>query len=150
MTLKEQINHDLKNAMRARDQKKLDALRLITAAIKQIEVDERIDVNDERLLVILSKLAKQRHESITQFAAAGRSDLVDQEQFELSLINHYLPQPLSNEEIIAMIEAAIASAHATQMSDMGKVMAQLKTPMQGRADMSKVSALIKERLSTSS
>lgn len=147
MTLKLQISNDLKDAMRARDKKKLDALRLIAAAIKQIEVDERIDVDDDRMLVVLSKLAKQRNESIAQFSAAGRTDLVDQEQFELALINHYLPQPLTDTEIVTLIEQAIATVQAQSITDMGKVMAQLKSPMQGRADMSKVSSMIKEKLS---
>ncbi len=146
MSVKEQINNDLKDAMRARDKKKLDALRLITAAIKQIEVDERIEIDDARMLVILDKLAKQRNESITQFKAAERHDLVEQEQFELGIITHYMPEPLSDAEISAMIEQAVAAVNAEKMSDMGKVMAELKPLMQGRADMSKVSALIKAKL----
>jgi uncharacterized protein YqeY len=147
MTIKDCITSDLKDAMRARDQKKLDALRLITAAVKQIEVDERIEIDEERMLVILDKLTKQRKESISQFQAAGRDDLVAQEQFELDIINHYLPEPLSDAEVEAHISKAIAEVGATKMSDMGKVMAILKPQLQGRADMSKVSALIKARLS---
>ena len=147
MNMKTQIINDLKDAMRARDQKKLDALRLIAAAIKQIEVDERIDIDDTRMLVILDKLAKQRNESITQFKAAGRTDLVEQEQFELALISNYLPEPLSDVEISQMIEQAMVKSCAQKMSDMGKVMAELKPLMQGRADMSKVSAMIKAKLS---
>lgn len=147
MNMKTQIINDLKDAMRARDQKKLDALRLIAAAIKQIEVDERIDIDDTRMLVILDKLAKQRNESITQFKAAGRTDLVEQEQFELALISNYLPEPLSDVEISQMIEQAMVKSCAQKMSDMGKVMAELKPLMQGRADMSTVSAMIKARLS---
>lgn len=146
MTIKERINNDLKDAMRARDKETLNALRLITAAIKQIEVDERIDVDENRMLAILDKLAKQRHESITQYEAAGRTDLVDQEQFELNLISKYLPEPLSETEIIQRVEEAIAAVDAQKMSDMGKVMALLKPLMQGRADMAKVSALIKAKL----
>ncbi len=147
MTIKERINNDLKDAMRARDKDKLGAMRLITAAIKQVEVDERIDVDEARMLVILDKLAKQRNESISQFKAAGRDDLVSQEQFELDIITQYLPEPLSEEEVIAHVEQAIAAVGALKMSDMGKVMAQLKPLMQGRADMAKVSAMIKTKLS---
>ena len=147
MTIKDRISNDLKDAMRARDKKKLEALRLVTAAVKQIEVDERIDVDDERVLVILDKLAKQRKESITQFQAAGRDDLVAQEQFELDIIGHYLPEPLSEAEIEALVSKALAETGAAQMSDMGKVMALLKPQLQGRADMSKISAIIKAKLS---
>lgn len=146
MSIKDQINSDLKDAMRARDQKKLSALRLITAAIKQIEVDERIDVDETRMLVILDKMVKQRNESITQFAAANRVDLVEQEEFELSVINQYMPEPLSETEIANAVELAISAVKAEKMSDMGRVMAELKPQLQGRADMSKVSAMIKARL----
>jgi len=146
MTIKERINNDLKDAMRARDKETLNALRLITAAIKQIEVDERIDVDEARMLVILDKLAKQRNESITQFKAAGRTDLVDQEQFELNLISKYLPEPLTEAEIIQLVDEAVTTVEAKKMSDMGKVMTQLKPLMQGRADMAKVSAMIKSKL----
>jgi uncharacterized protein YqeY len=132
--------------MRAGDKKKLAALRLVTAAIKQIEVDERIAVDDARMLVILDKLAKQRNESITQFRAAGRDDLVSQEEFELALINQYLPEPLSDDEINPLVEETIKALGASKMSDMGRVMAELKPQLQGRADMSKVSAMIKARL----
>jgi uncharacterized protein len=147
MTIKDRLNKDLKDAMRARDQKTLDAIRLITAAIKQVEVDERINVDDERMLIILDKLAKQHNESIAQFQAASRDDLVAQEQFELDIIGHYLPEPLSEAEIAAHITKALAEIGATKMSDMGKVMALLKPQLQGRADMSKVSAIIKAKLS---
>ena len=147
MTIKERLNSDLKDAMRARDKEKLGALRLITAAIKQIEVDERIEVDETRMLVILDKLAKQRNESISQFKSAGRDDLVKQEQFELDLLTHYLPEPLSDEEITQLVEKALIAVDAKKLSDMGSVMAQLKPLMQGRADMSKVSAMIKEKLS---
>ena len=146
MTMKDQIINDLKDAMRARDKKKLDALRLIAAAIKQIEVDERIDIDDARMLVILDKLAKQRNESISQFSAAGRDELVAQEEFELALINQYLPEPLSDSEVTSIVEQAFIAVGAEKMSDMGKVMAELKPLLQGRADMAKVSAMIKARL----
>lgn len=146
MSIKDKINSDLKDAMRARDQKKLSALRLITAAIKQIEVDERIDVDETRMLVILDKMVKQRNESIAQFTAANRTDLVEQEEFELSVINQYMPEPLSETEIANAVEQAISTVKAEKMSDMGRVMAELKPQLQGRADMSKVSAMIKARL----
>ena len=147
MTIKDRLSNDLKDAMRARDKKTLDTLRLVTAAVKQVEVDERIVVDEERMLVILDKLAKQRKESIAQIQAAGRDDLVAQEQFELDLISQYLPEPLSEADIEALIAQALADVGAEKMSDMGKVMAQLKPQLQGRADMSKVSAMIKARLS---
>lgn len=147
MTIKEQISSDLKDAMRARDQHKLDALRLITAAIKQIEVDERIEVDDARMLIVLDKLAKQRGESISQFKSAGRDDLVKQEQFELDLLQHYLPEPLSDSEVKELVDQAFIAVDAKMMSDMGKVMAHLKPLVQGRADMGKISAMIKAKLS---
>lgn len=148
MTIKEQINSDIKDAMRARDTEKLSALRLITAAIKQIEVDERLEVDEARMLVILDKLVKQRKESISQFKAAGRDDLVSQEQFELDILSQYLPEPLTDAEIVGLIDKAIADTNALKMSDMGKIMAQLKPLMQGRADMANVSVLIKSKLNS--
>ena len=147
MTIKERINNDLKDAMRARDKEKLAALRLVTAAIKQVEVDERIEIDETRMLVILDKLAKQRNESIAQFKAGGRDDLVAQEQFELDLLNQYLPEPLSQDEISTLVEQTFTAVGAQSMADMGKIMAHLKPLMQGRADMAKVSALIKSKLS---
>lgn len=147
MSIKDRISNELKDAMRARDKAKLDTLRLITAAVKQVEVDERIAVDDQRMLVILDKMAKQRKESIAQYSAAGRQDLVDQEQFELDLIGQYLPEPLSEDAIDQLINQAVKETGAEKMADMGKVMAQLKPLLQGRADMGKVSALIKAKLS---
>ncbi|WP_028388627.1 GatB/YqeY domain-containing protein [Legionella fairfieldensis] len=147
MAIKDRISNDLKDAMRARDKKKLDTLRLITAAVKQVEVDERIVVDEERMLVILDKLAKQRKESIAQFQAAGREDLVAQEQFELELISNYLPEPLTKAEIEALIVKALADTAATKISDMGKVMTLLKPQLQGRADMGEISMIIKAKLS---
>ena len=145
-SLVDNINIAVKEAMRARDKNKLDALRLITAAIKQIEVDERIVVNDERMLVILTKMAKQRNESIHQFKLAGRTDLVDQEEFELAIINQYLPVQLTDDEITHIVEETLVTLDAKQVSDMGKVMAHLKPILQGRADMGKVSAMLKTKL----
>lgn len=145
MTMKERINADLKNAMRAQDKPKIGTLRLVTAAIKQIEVDERITVEDERLLAILDKMVKQRKESIHQFQAAGRDDLVTQEEYELTIIRDYLPTPLTDSELQNLIEEAFQVTQAEKLSDMGKVMAYLKPRVQGRADISIMSSLIKER-----
>lgn len=145
-SVKDHITADLKDAMRAKDKPTLGTLRLITAAIKQIEVDERIIVDDVRLLVILDKMAKQRNESIHQFKLAGRTDLVEQEEFELTLIGRYLPEPLTAEEIAHHVDQALLAVDAHHMSDMGKVMAHLKPLLQGRADMAKVSTFIKAKL----
>lgn len=145
--IRERLSNDIKDAMRAKDKRKLDTLRLVSAAVKQIEVDERIVVDEERMLVILDKMAKQRKESIAQYQTAGREDLVAQEEFELGIINHYLPEPLTESEIEALIDKALHETGATKMSDMGKVMALLKPQLQGRADMSKISLLIKAKLS---
>jgi uncharacterized protein len=144
---KDQISQDMKDAMRARDKERLQAIRLIMAAIKQIEVDERIDVDDERMIVILNKLAKQRRDSISQYQQAERQDLVSQEQFELDIIAHYLPKPLTQDEILSAIDKAILAEGAESMKDMGRVMAVLKPYIQGRADMAQVSSIIKEKLS---
>lgn len=141
------IQADLKEAMKARDQKKVEALRLITAAVKQVEVDERIAIDDAILLRILDKLAKQRKESISTFKAANRVDLIAQEEYELQLINGYLPEPMTESEINDLIHQAIAKHKAEKPSDMGKVMAELKPLMQGRADMTVVSNLVKSHLS---
>ena len=147
MTIKERLNNDVKDAMRAKDKELLSTLRLITAAVKQVEVDERIEVDNERMLVILDKMSKQRKESIAQYEKANRDDLVAQEQFELDIIKKYLPEPLSEAEIKQMVQDAIASTGAEKMADMGKVMAILKPSLQGRADMGQVSAMIKAQLS---
>ncbi len=146
MSLKARINTDLKEAMRARDMRTVRALRLITAAIKQIEVDERIELDDARMLALLDKLAKQRQESIAQYQKADRVDLVEQEGFELSLIKQYLPKPLSEAEVDALITEAFYETGAQSMRDMGKIMAYLKSRIQGRADMAAISALIKAKL----
>ncbi|WP_367606641.1 GatB/YqeY domain-containing protein [Legionella sp. W05-934-2] len=146
MSIRELINENLKQAMRTRDKQVLETLRLINAAIKQIEVDERITVDEARMLVILDKLCKQRKESIAQYEKAGRTDLVDKEQAELSIIEAYLPEPLSDDEINALVSKAIQDTQAATMQDMGKVMAILKPELQGRADMGKVSQLIRSKL----
>ena len=136
----------MKTAMKAREKEKLATIRLILAAIKQKEVDERIEVSDQQVTEILDKMFKQRKESIEQFSKANRQDLVDKEAFEVDVIRSYLPEPLSEQEIAALIEQKIAEVDASSMKDMGKVMGLLKPIMQGRADMSQVSALIKKKL----
>jgi uncharacterized protein YqeY len=147
MSLKERILQDVKDAMRARDKPRLATIRLITAAIKQREVDERIELDDTQVLVVLDKMCKQRRESISQFEQAGRDDLAAQEKAELALIQEYLPEQLGEAEINGLIDAAMEQTGAASMKDMGKVMGQLKPKLQGRADMGAVSALIKARLS---
>lgn len=146
MSLKAQILDDVKTAMRARDQKRLTALRLITAAIKQIEVDQRIEVDDKGVLAILDKMVKQRRESLAQYEAAGRDDLAAQEKYELELISVYLPEALSDEEVAALIEKAIAETGASSIRDMGAVMNKLRADVQGRADMKAVSSAVKSQL----
>jgi len=144
--LKERIQEDMKNAMRARDAASLGAIRLLQAAIKQKEVDERIVADDAAVLAIVEKLIKQRKDSIAQFEQAGRQDLVDKEKAELALLSGYLPRQMSEAEVTAAIDAAIAESGATGAQAMGKVMAVLKPKLAGRADMSKVSGLVKARL----
>ena len=146
MSLKDRITGDVKDAMRAKDKPRLGTLRLITAAIKQQEVDERIEVDDTQVLALLDKMCKQRRESINQFEKAGRDDLIAQEVSELDIIQTYLPEQLSEAEIAALIEETMATTGAASIKDMGKVMGQLKPKLQGRADMSAVSALIKAKL----
>ena len=146
MTLKAQILEDVKIAMRARDQKRLTALRLITAAIKQIEVDQRIELDDQAVLAVLDKMVKQRRESLAQYESAGRHDLAEQEQFELDLISVYLPEALSDEEVAALIKQAIADTGASSIRDMGAVMNKLRGEVQGRADMKAVSSTVKAQL----
>ncbi|KRT54657.1 GatB/YqeY domain-containing protein [endosymbiont of Ridgeia piscesae] len=145
--LKQRIQDDVKAAMKAREKQRLGTLRLITAAIKQREVDERIELNDDQVLAILEKMIKQRRDSIAQYQQAGRDELAVQEQSEIEIIQDYMPEGLSTEEINSLIEEAIASSGASAMKDMGKVMGQLKPKMQGRADMGQVSALVKQKLS---
>ena len=132
--------------MRARDKERLGTIRLILSAIKQREVDERIELDDVQVIVVLDKMVKQRRESIAIFEQAGRDDLVAKEKAELEVIQPYLPAALSEDEITQLIDAALAATGASSIKDMGKVMAQLKPELQGRADMSVVSAMIKARL----
>jgi len=146
MTLKERITEDMKTAMRARETAKLGAIRLLLAAIKQKEVDERIVIDDVSVLTIVDKMLKQRRDSISQFEAAGRQDLADAEKFEAELLTAYLPAGLSTEEIALAISEALVATQASAPGDMGKVMAQLKSKLAGRADMTEVSKLVKVRL----
>lgn len=137
----------MKSSMKSGDKKRLGVIRLMLAAIKQIEVDERIELDDTRVIAVLDKMAKQRRESITQFDQAGRDDLSEIEQAELKIIREYLPEALSEAEINQLVEQTIASTGAASIKDMGKVMGMLKPKLQGRADMGQVSQLIKSRLS---
>lgn len=146
MSLKQRIQEDMKAALKGGDKPRLSAIRLILAAIKQREVDERIELDDTQVLAVLDKMAKQRRESISQFAAAGRTDLVEKEQAELEIIRSYLPQALTEAEIDAVIRSAIAEVGARGMQDMGKVMAAIKPKVQGRADLGQVSAKVKAAL----
>ncbi len=146
MSLKERIQEDMKNAMRARASERLGTIRLILAAIKQREVDERITLDDTQILAVLDKMLKQRRESITQFVNAGREDLAAKERNEITVIQDYMPAALSDAELDALIDAAIAESGAQAVKDMGKVMAIVRPQVQGRGDMSAVSARIKARL----
>jgi hypothetical protein len=147
MLLKARIQEDVKSALRAQERDRLGVLRLISAAIKQKEVDERIDLNDEQVLAVLDKMVKQRRESIEQFEQAGRNDLVTKERYELELIQTYLPDPLGQEELDALIQSAISELGASSLRDMGPVMNALRGKVQGRADMKAVSEAVKARLS---
>ena len=146
MTLKEQITEDMKAAMRAKDVARLATIRLLTAAIKQKEVDERIEVTDDHVLAIIEKMIKQRKDSITQFEAGARQDLADIEKGELAILITYTPAALSGDEVGAEVAAAVAATGAAGPQDMGKVMAVLKSKLAGRADMTAVSALVKAAL----
>jgi len=146
-TLKPQLTNDMKSSLKSGDKHRLGVVRLILAAIKQIEVDERIELDDTRILAVLDKMVKQRRESIAQYGKGGRDDLVAVEQAEIDIIQQYLPAALSEAEINAIIEQSIASTGAASIKDMGKLMGALRPQLQGRADMGKVSQLIKSRLS---
>lgn len=146
-TLKPQLVSDMKSSMKSGDKQRLGVIRLMLAAIKQIEVDERIELDDPRILAVLDKMVKQRRESIVHYSGAGRDDLVAVETAEIDIIQSYLPEALSEAEINDLVEQSIASTGAASIKDMGKLMAALKPRLQGRADMGKVSQLIKSRLS---
>ncbi|HEY8355113.1 MAG TPA: GatB/YqeY domain-containing protein [Methylophilaceae bacterium] len=146
MSLKGKITEDMKNAMRAKDTARLGAIRLLQAAIKQREVDERIELNDAQVLETIEKMLKQRRDSIAQYEAANRQDLADAEKFEVSVLEGYLPTALTDAELDEILTKAIADTTASSIKDMGKVVATVRPQVLGRADMGKVSALIKARL----
>ena len=146
MSLKARISDDMKNAMRAKDAQRLGTIRLLQAAMKQKEVDERVELADADIVAIIDKMIKQRLDSITQFEKGGRQDLADQEKFELGVLQAYMPQAMTDDEIAAAIDAALQATGAKAMADMGKVMAALKPSLAGRADMGRVSAQIKAKL----
>ena len=148
MALRDQLNEDIKTAMKAREQEKLAALRLMLAAVKQREVDERITLDDAGVVSVIEKMIKQRKDSIAQYEKAARQDLADKEKFEISVIEGYLPKQLSQAEIDAAVAEAIASTGAKGPQDMGKVMGALKVKLAGRADMGKVSAMVKGKLAS--
>ena len=145
--LKKRITDDMKSAMKAKDKQALKAVRMILEAIKQKEIDERIELNDAQVMTVIQKMVKQRKDSISQFSDAGRTDLVEIEEAELEIINNYMPEQLSDEEVESVVDRAINDSGANSMKDMGKLMGMLKSQLQGKADMSLVSQLIKSRLS---
>src|SRR5436190_13459305 len=145
-SLKQQIQEYMKTALRAQDKQRLGVVRLILAAIKQVEVDERVEVDDARIIPILNKMLKQRRDSIVQYDQAKRDDLAEQERLEVKIIQTYLPEPLSETEIDRMMSEAITKVGATSIKEMGKVMAELKDKLQGRADLTQISAKIKTHL----
>ena len=145
--LKAQIIDDMKAAMKGGEKARLGVIRLITAAIKQREVDERIELDDEQVLIVLDKMVKQRRDSIKQYTDAGREDLAAIEEAEVEIIQAYLPAALSEDEIVAIVEAAIAQTGASSMADMGKVMGIVKPQVQGRGGMGAVSGIVKQKLS---
>jgi uncharacterized protein YqeY len=147
VSLKARITEDMKTAMRAKDSARLGAIRLLLAALKQREVDERIELDDTQVIEAIEKMLKQRRDSISQYEAANRQDLVDVEKFEVSVLQTYLPQALTEDEVNALLEKVIAETAASGIKDMGKVMAAIKPLVVGRADMGKISGLIKARLS---
>jgi uncharacterized protein YqeY len=148
MNLRQQITEDMKAAMRAKEAARLSAIRLLLAAIKQREVDERIELSDADVIAIIEKMNKQRRDSISQYEAAARQDLADVEKFEMSVLAEYMPQQLSESEVIAAVDEAVAAVGAAGPQDMGKVMGYLKPKLAGLADMGRVSAMIKARLSS--
>lgn len=147
MSLKARVQEDMKTAMRSGDKRRLGVIRLLLAAVKQREVDERIELDDNQVLAVLDKMVKQRRESAAQYQQAQRQDLAEQETYEIEVLQTYLPQPLTAAEIETLIAAAISQTGAQGMQDMGKVMGVLKPQLQGRADLGAVSAQIKAKLS---
>lgn len=147
MSIRQTISDDMKTFMRAKDTARLGAIRLLQASIKQKEVDERIELNDDQILAVIQKMLKQRKDSIEAYQQANRQDLIDQEQLEIEVLTKYMPEPLSDEEINQFIEEAIATIGAADMKDMGKVVGVLKSKVAGRADMGEVSKLVRQKLS---
>lgn len=145
MSLKARIQEDMKSAMKAKEMDRLGAIRLLLAAMKQREVDERIELDDVAIVAVIEKMLKQRKDSIEQYEAAGRADLAEKEKAEVAVLSHYMPQRLTAEEMMVVVDAAIA-VHGASQSAMGKIMADLKSQLAGRADMSEVSKLVKSRL----
>jgi hypothetical protein len=145
MSLKDTLKQAMKDAMRAKAKERLGAIRLIQAEIKRIEVDERVELDDDRVLVVLDKMLKQRRDSISQYQAAERNDLADVEIFEVGVIQEFLPAQLSDDEIAVLIDDAVTATGASEMKDMGKVMGMIKPKAQGRADMGAIGKLIKDR-----
>ena len=145
--LKQRITDDMKSAMKAKDKQALKAVRMILGAIKQREIDERIELDDAQALVVIQKMVKQRKDSITQFTEGGRLDLVEVEEAELVIINNYMPEQLSDAEVASAVDKAITVSGADSMKDMGKLMGMLKGQLEGKADMGVVSQLIKAKLS---
>ncbi len=148
MALREQLNEDIKAAMKVREQERLNALRLMLSAVKQREVDERITLDDAGVIAVVEKMIKQRKDSIAQYEKAARQDLADKEKFEIGVIEAYLPQQLSAAEIEAIVADAIAATGATSPADMGKVMGVVKPKVAGKADMGKISGLVKAKLAS--
>jgi len=144
--LKQRVQDDMKAAMKAAEKRKLGVIRLILAAIKQREVDERIELDDSQVLAVLDKMVKQRRDSLAQYSQAGREDLAEQERYEIEICQAYLPEALSDDELARLVDEAVSAAGATSVKDMGKVMGVLKPKVQGRADMGAVSKLVKQRL----
>ena len=147
-TLKPKLQSDMKSSLKGGDKARLSVIRLMLAAINQIEVDERIELDDSRITAVLDRMTKQRRESIEHFSRASRDDLIAIEEYELKIIREYLPEPLSEAEINTLVEQSIQTSDASSIKDMGRVMGLLKPQLQGRADMKKVSQLIKSRLDT--
>jgi uncharacterized protein YqeY len=147
MALREQLNEDIKNAMKARETERLGALRLLLSAVKQREVDERVTLDDAGVVGVVEKMIKQRKDSIAQYEKAQRKDLADKERYEISVLEGYLPKQMSQQEVEAAVAEALAQSGAKSPADMGKVMGVLKPRLAGRADMGKVSALVKSKLS---
>lgn len=147
MSIRQTISDDMKIFMRAKDSARLGAIRLLQAAIKQKEVDDRIELNDDQIFSVIQKMLKQRKDSIEAYQKASRQDLIDQEQLEIEVLSKYMPEPLSEEEINQYIEEAIATTGASDMKDMGKVVGILKSKVAGRADMAEVSKLVRQKLS---